>query len=77
MLTRHTLSTAFLERVIRSCVPKKKKKDTLQTPLSPLTGEPLDVVEVRDGRVRPVRYDLSGRVGVPEATITGRSLHNG
>lgn len=33
-----------------------------------LTGEPLDVVDLRHRRVRAVRYDLSGRVRVPAST---------
>lgn len=39
----------------------------------PLTGEPLDVVDVRHGRVRAVRYDLSRRVRVPESPASHES----
>lgn len=36
--------------------------------MSTLTGEPLDVVDLRHRRVRAVRYDLSRRVRVPAST---------
>lgn len=42
-----------------------------------LTGEPLDVVDLRNGCVRAVRYDLTRGVGVPVGEKTATSAGAG